>query len=82
MLYLEATPPAESGKRGHDATYAVVCRIVELFGELTDDELLDALERGTLVAFLRGRTRNYVTSWRQYENGLYPRHTNTDTGRR
>ncbi len=42
-LYLEATPPAISGQSGHATTWNVVCRIVELFGELSDDEIIDAM---------------------------------------
>lgn len=41
-LYLENVPPAISGQRGHDATFTAVCRAVELFGSLTDDEILSA----------------------------------------
>jgi len=43
--YLERTPPAISGQRGHDTTYSVCCRLVELFGLQTDNELLDALRK-------------------------------------
>jgi hypothetical protein len=42
-LYLASCPPAVSGQNGHGTTFAVVCRVVELFGSLTDDELLAAL---------------------------------------
>ena len=37
-LYLEQTPPAISGGAGHDTTFNVCCRLIELFGELSDDE--------------------------------------------
>ena len=42
--YLQQTPPAISGEPGHSHTFAVVCRIVELFrSELDDEELLECL---------------------------------------
>ncbi len=45
VKYLEQVPPAVSGNGGHNATFAVACRLVELFGnELDDDQLLSALE--------------------------------------
>ena len=43
-LYLESTPPAVSGESGHAVTFGVCCRLVELFGLLSDDDLIDALE--------------------------------------
>ena len=43
-LYLEQTPPAISGEGGHGATFNVRCRVVELFAELSDDELFASLE--------------------------------------
>lgn len=44
VKYLANTPPAISGSKGHDHTFGVVCKIVELFGhELDDEELLECL---------------------------------------
>jgi hypothetical protein len=42
--YLDATPPAISGERGHDHTFGVVCHVCEHFSTLDDDEILDALQ--------------------------------------
>lgn len=44
-MYLEQTPPAISGESGHGVTFNVCCRLCELFGELSDDELFHALEQ-------------------------------------
>ncbi|QDV19489.1 hypothetical protein Pan153_41550 [Gimesia panareensis] len=41
--YLAKTPPAISGENGHNHTFATVCRLLELFPALNDDELLDVL---------------------------------------
>ena len=43
--YLEATPPAVSGQRGHDTTYAMLCRLFEVFPEVRarDDDALLAI---------------------------------------
>lgn len=43
-LYALACPPAISGSGGMNATFALCCRMVELFGYLNDDELLTALQ--------------------------------------
>lgn len=43
-LYLEKCPPAITGEKGHATTFGVVCKAVELFGVLTDDEIIDALD--------------------------------------
>jgi hypothetical protein len=43
-LYLAKCPPAITGQNGHSDTFATVCKVVELFGGLTDSELLDAIE--------------------------------------
>lgn len=42
--YLEATPPAISGERGHDATFKLCCKVVEVFGVLPDTVLIEHLE--------------------------------------
>jgi len=42
-LYLQSVPPAISGENGHSVAFGVCCRCVELFGLLTDDELIEAL---------------------------------------
>jgi hypothetical protein len=44
VLYLEKTPPAIAFQGGHNHTYNVACLLCELFGALTDDDLLSALE--------------------------------------
>lgn len=44
VLYLEKTPPAISGQRGHDTTYNVCCRLIELFPEVSDSDLLSSME--------------------------------------
>jgi hypothetical protein len=46
LRYLEQTPPAVSGQGGHNHTYKVICRLLELFSELrerSEDELLALL---------------------------------------
>ena len=42
--YLAKTPPAISGQGGHDHTFSTVCRLLELFPALNDDEILNVLE--------------------------------------
>lgn len=42
--YLETCDPAISGQHGHGQTYKVVCHLVELFGNLPDETLLDLLQ--------------------------------------
>jgi hypothetical protein len=44
-LYLEKTPPAISGENGHSDTFGVICRSVELFGSLSDDDIIDGLKK-------------------------------------
>ncbi|MBI1349131.1 DUF3987 domain-containing protein [bacterium] len=43
-LYLEKTPPAVSGERAHDHTFAVFCRLLECFLELQDTSEEDFIE--------------------------------------
>jgi putative DNA primase/helicase len=43
-LYLAKCPVAVSGQGGNKQTFAVICRLIKLFGTLSDDELLDALQ--------------------------------------
>jgi hypothetical protein len=43
-LYLKSCPPAISGEGGHKHTYATICRVVELFGNMNDDDILSALD--------------------------------------
>jgi hypothetical protein len=45
--FLEACPPAISGQRGHDQTFGIVCRLLEVFPELrerSDDAILLILD--------------------------------------
>lgn len=44
VLFLKKTPIAIEGEGGHAQTFSVACRICELFGSLSDDELFDALQ--------------------------------------
>ncbi len=43
VAYLEKTPPAIEGENGSGTTYNVCCRICELFGNLSDDDLFIAI---------------------------------------
>ena len=43
ILYLEKTPPAISGDHGHGTTFGVMCKVVEFFGEQSDDVILNGL---------------------------------------
>ena len=63
LKYLANTPAAISGNKGHDHTFGVICKIVELFGnELDDDELLEFLDDWMSVANQFGRMKNLRTS--------------------
>lgn len=41
--YCEQVPPAISGNNGHGATFALVCRLMEVFGDLDNSEILHVL---------------------------------------
>ncbi|MBA2117331.1 bifunctional DNA primase/polymerase [Bremerella alba] len=43
ISYLAKCPPAISGSGGSNDTFAIVCRLIELFPSLSDDDLLDVL---------------------------------------
>ena len=43
VLYLEKCSPAIEGNNGSGVAFATICRVVELFGLLTDDEIIEAL---------------------------------------
>ena len=43
IAYLQSCPPAISGEGGHPRTFGVVCRLLELYPSLSDDDLLDVL---------------------------------------
>lgn len=41
--FLKKYPEAVSGENGHGQTYKVCCRLIELFGSLPDDDLIEAM---------------------------------------
>lgn len=84
-LYLQATPPAVSGERGHDHTFSVVCRCVELFGGfggLSDDELLEALSAWNERCeppWTEKELRHKITSARKRTGTVVPQVSSDDT---
>ncbi len=43
VLYFEKTPPAISGSGGQGTTFSTCCRLVELFPEVSEDDLFDSM---------------------------------------
>jgi hypothetical protein len=41
--YCQQVPPAIAGNNGHGSTFALVCRLIELFGDLDNGEILEVL---------------------------------------